>query len=72
MLIYILTHFGSPYARVFLRRIALGHIILIFLIIAGLLSLASAFPLLALPLSLSLALLIPSFFEEASKHLVSI
>ncbi|MBP9780041.1 PrsW family intramembrane metalloprotease [Candidatus Gracilibacteria bacterium] len=70
--IRILTYYGSPFARVFLRRIALGHIILIFLVTLGLLFFASIFPSMTLFVGLSFAFLTTSLFEEASKHLVSI
>lgn len=72
LIVMIFTGFGSVYARGFLRRIALGHILLIFLSGLILFILAAYIPSLTFLSGFSFALLVTSLFEESSKHLVSL
>lgn len=70
--IYILTRFGSSYARGFLRQIALGHALILGGIMTGVLIFAAYFPSFSFFSILTITFILASIFEESSKHLVSI
>ncbi len=70
--VMILTQYGSSFARSFLRRIAFWHIVILGLLLSGILWCAHMFPGYIFFAGTAFVFLLSSFFEETSKHLVSI
>lgn len=70
--VMILTHFGSPFARGFLRRIVSWHVVIVFVLSALSFLFLTLFPSLPIFPTLFSTFLISSLFEESSKHLISI
>lgn len=71
-IIFVLTRYGSSFSRVFLRKMAIRHMFMIFLLSLFLLFVSHFFEGTLFFSVFSFSLLFVSLFEEASKHLVSI
>lgn len=72
LLIIILTFFGSSYARVFIRKIALLHASIMFLSILAMTFMQHIFGEISLVSWVLFPLLFSAFLEESAKHLGSI